>query len=197
MNMENRRNFLAMALPACAASCLGCSAASAQEAPPAKHKFQEPSGLTYEQVFRLAYQEGFIPSMKALTEDVGKDKFLEMLKSACSRATACEMAERASKAPKRDLAAFATPLVQPGEFAKHALTYQIVEHTEKALEIKVTECLWAKTFREKDATDIGYAAICHPDFAAAPAFNPKMKMVRTKTLMQGNDCCNHRWLMEG
>jgi hypothetical protein len=197
MNMENRRNFLAKALPACAVSCLGCSAARAQEAPPAKHKFQEPSGLTYEQVFRMAFQEGFIPTMKALAEDVGKDKLLEMLKSACSRTAAREVAQQASKSPKRDLAAFAEPLVHPKELYKHALTYQIVEHTEKALEIKVTECLWAKTFREQDAADIGYVAICHPDFATAPAFNPKMNMVRTKTLMQGHDCCNHRWEMTG
>ncbi|MGA2326528.1 MAG: L-2-amino-thiazoline-4-carboxylic acid hydrolase [Bryobacteraceae bacterium] len=197
MDSENRRNFLTKALPACAVSCLGCSAASAQEAPPAKHKFQEPSGLTYEQVFRMAFQEGYIPTMKALAEDLGKDKLLEMLKSACSRTAARAGAERAGKAPKRDLAAFAAPLEQPGELTKHAVTYQIVEHTEQALEIKVTECLWAKTFREKDAADIGYAAICHPDFATAPAFNPKMKMVRTKTLMQGHDCCNHRWEMTG
>ncbi|MGC9973233.1 MAG: L-2-amino-thiazoline-4-carboxylic acid hydrolase [Bryobacteraceae bacterium] len=195
--MENRRNFLAKALPACAVSCLGCSAASTQEAPAAKHKFQEPSGMTYEQVFRMAFQEAFIPTMKALAEDLGKEKFVELLKSACSRTAARGTADRMSKAPKRDIATFAAPLVKPNEFWKHVLTYQIVELTDKAFEVKVTECLWAKTFREKDAGDIGYVAICHPDFATAPAFNPKMKMVRTKTLMQGNDCCNHRWEMEG
>jgi hypothetical protein len=144
----------------------------------------------------MAFQEGYIPAMKAAAEDVGKDKFIGMLKSACSRTAARAMAERAGKAPKRDLAAFAEPLVHPKEIYKHALTYQIVEQTEKALEIKVTECLWAKTFREKDAVDIGYVAICHPDFATAPAFNPKLKMVRTKALMQGHDCCNHRWVMD-
>lgn len=197
MDSDNRRHFLTKALPTCALSCLGCSAASSQEKPAAKHKFQEPCGLTYEQVYRMEFQEGFIPMMKSMGEDVGKDKLIEMVKRASSRAAARAVAERASKAPKRDLAAFAEPLVHPGELMQHALTFQIVEHTEKALEIKVTECLWAKTFREKDAGDIGYAAICHPDFAVAPAFNPKMKMVRSKTLMQGHDCCNHRWEMEG
>jgi hypothetical protein len=196
MNPENRRNFLAKALPTCALSCLGCGAASAQEKPAAKHKFQELTGMTYEQVYRGAYQEIFIPMMKAMGEDVGKGKLIEMLKRASSRAATRAEAERASKAPKRDLATFAADLVHPSELMQHVLTYQIVEHTEKALEIKVTECLWAKTFRESDAGDIGYAMTCHADFAAAPAFNPKMKMVRTKTLMQGHDCCNHRWEME-
>lgn len=60
----------------------------------------------------------------------------------------------------------------------------------------MTECLWAATFRAAGAEDIGYATICHPDFATTTAFNPRMRMIRTKTLMQGHDCCNHRWVME-
>ena len=27
-------------------------------------------------------------------------------------------------------------------------------------------------------------------------FNPKMRMIRTKTLMQGDDCCNNRYIIE-
>jgi hypothetical protein len=80
-------------------------------------------------------------------------------------------------------------------FWRHVLTFELVENTAKAAEIKVTECLWAKTFREANAADIGYAFVCHGDFAYAPAFNPKMKMIRTKTLMQGHDCCNHRYVI--
>jgi hypothetical protein len=44
------------------------------------------------------------------------------------------------------------------------------------------------------AVDIGYAVICHPDFASAEGYSTKLRLVRTKTLMQGHDCCNHRWL---
>ncbi|HEX04352.1 MAG TPA: hypothetical protein ENH10_04230 [Bacteroidetes bacterium] len=32
--------------------------------------------------------------------------------------------------------------------------------------------------------------------AEVPAFNPKVKLVRTKTLMQGNDCCYFRYTIE-
>lgn len=42
---------------------------------------------------------------------------------------------------------------------------------------------------------IGYSAHCFSDFAGASAFNPKLKLVRTKTLMRGHDCCNHRWTL--
>jgi hypothetical protein len=62
--------------------------------------------------------------------------------------------------------------------------------------MKVTECLWAKTFREADAADIGYRCICRADYVTAKAFNPKLELVRDKTLMQGHACCNHRYVMQ-
>lgn len=66
----------------------------------------------------------------------------------------------------------------------------------KAVELKVSECLWAKTFRGAEAGDLGNALVCDSDYAAAEGFNPKMRMIRSKTLMQGHDCCNHRYVLE-
>lgn len=84
----------------------------------------------------------------------------------------------------------------PPPLFQHTLVYEIVEDSPQAFAFRISQCLWAKTFREEDAADIGYAAICHPDFAVARAFNPKLKLIRTKTLMRGHDCCNHRYVME-
>jgi hypothetical protein len=60
-----------------------------------------------------------------------------------------------------------------------------------------TECLWAKTFVDAGAGDLGNAAICHGDYAFARSFNPGIEMVRDKTLMQGHAYCNHRYLWKG
>jgi hypothetical protein len=77
------------------------------------------------------------------------------------------------------------------------MTYTFVEDTEKALEWKITECLWAKTFREANASDIGYASQCYGDLGYGEALAPKIRFTLTKTLMQGHDCCNHRYVWEG
>jgi hypothetical protein len=61
----------------------------------------------------------------------------------------------------------------------------------------MTECIWAKTFLDANAGDIGYAQICIGDYTWAESFNPKITMVRDKTLMQGHDICNHRYLWKG
>lgn len=62
---------------------------------------------------------------------------------------------------------------------------------------KITECLFAKTFRSSGAADIGNAYESYYDFPAAQAYNPKLKLIRTKTLMVGDDCCNPRYVWEG
>jgi fumarate reductase iron-sulfur subunit len=64
------------------------------------------------------------------------------------------------------------------------------------LVMKITECLWAKTFREADAAEIGYAGCCYQDYAAARAYHPKLKFYRENTLMQGHDYCYNKWVME-
>lgn len=200
--VPDRRQLLLQMLPAGAFACLLCRhglAATPQEkgaAPSAKHKFQEPCDMSYEQLFRFTYGQGAIPLMKAMGAEMGREKFIDFLKRASSAATVDEVREGLKKTPKNDLATYTAELRNPGPLFKHALTSTVVEDSPTAVEVRITECLWAKTFRAADAADIGYAMCCHGDFAAATAFNPKMKMIRTKTLMQGNDCCNHRWVME-
>ncbi len=73
----------------------------------------------------------------------------------------------------------------------------IVEDTETAFALRVTECIWADTFLKEDAGDIGFALICHGDYAWPQGFNPKIRMIRDKTLMQGDSYCNHRYVFEG
>ena len=201
--MPGRRQFLLNVLPAGTLFCLGCgnllALAQSEKNPqvsPARHKFSENSGMSFEAVYKFAFQNYFIPVMRNLSDIMGKGEFMEILKKASSQAGAQNMKRLTQNLRKRDLAVLAA-FMKGNSLYKKVLTFEIVEESDRALEVKITECLWAKTFRDAKASDIGYAAICHPDFAAATAFSPKIKMLRTKTLMQGHDCCNHRYVMEG
>jgi hypothetical protein len=203
---QGRRNFLRAVFPAGALLCFGGPVISfAQEKekgkpavpPPAKHKFLVDANATFEDMFNFAYRDSFIPLMLILAKAGGREKFVEILKKGSSEAATLGIQNAAKSLPRRDLAAFVAPLKNPDHFWKHVLTFSIVEDTPKAFEVKVTECLWAKTFRGMNAADIGFATICYPDYASANGFNPKLRMIRSKTLMQGHDCCNHRYVMEG
>jgi hypothetical protein len=162
-----------------------------------EHKFAQDSGMTFQEVYNFAFRWLFAPLMQRLGQELGgEDRFIEMLKRASCDVVSEGAQNSAKSAPSNDLAAFTAALRDLNHFRKHVLTFDVVEDTDTAFQIQVTECLWAKTFHEAGAADIGYATICHPDFAACQAFNPKIKMIRDKTLMQGDDCCNHRWIWE-
>ncbi len=83
------------------------------------------------------------------------------------------------------------------EYIFHASTVEFPEESDTVLQCKVTECLWAKTFRELGAAEFGKIMLCDPDFPFASTMNPKLKLERTKTLMEGYDCCDHRYIWDG
>ncbi len=201
---SNRREFLLNVLPAGTLYCLGCGNLSAwtagqeaQKAVEKKHKFQEDSGMSFQEVFKFAYGD-FIEVMQALANQVGKEKLLEMLKRESEVLAKKEAQEYLKKLPNNDFATFkAESKDKPSRFWEHVLTKTITEDTESSFGEKITECLFAKTFREARAADIGYAYYCYNDFPAAQAYNPKLRLIREKTLMNGDEYCNFRWVWEG
>lgn len=73
------------------------------------------------------------------------------------------------------------------------LSFGLTSGCKKEKEEEAGIALETKTFLEKNAGDIGYLTICYGDSASAKAYHPKLKLRLTKTLMQGFDCCNHRY----
>jgi len=201
----NRRQFLTGILPAGTLLCLGCcnvfGFTQSQEKTKAtsdKHKFQQNSNLTFEQAFQFAYQ-GNIGILQKLADDIGKDKFIEMLKKAASEFAAEGIKQALNRLPNNDFATFVNLFVDNPQF-KNTFTFDVVEQSNNVFEIKVTECLWAKTVRglsQPNAAELGYASICYPDYAVAKAFNPKLRMVHDKTLMKRHAYCNHRYIFKG
>ena len=51
-------------------------------------------------------------------------------------------------------------------------------------------CLWADIFNEFGAADIGKIMLCDTDHLTAEVFHPKIRLERTKTIMEGDDCCD-------
>ena len=159
-------------------------------------EYAQDSGLSFQEVYQFAFQRFFVPLMQRLEVELGEERFIELLQHAACEVTAQEGRRSAESAPCNDLGAFTQVLRDPDRFHRHVLAYEVVQDSDAAFEIRVTGCLWARTFRQAGAADIGYAAICHPDYAACQAFNPRIRMVRTRTLMQGDECCDHRWIWE-
>jgi len=200
---STRRQFLTRVLPAGTLVCLGCgpllATGQAQEklaGEAGKHKFLADSGMSFKEVYDFAFTAFLIPTLQSLSARIGQEKYIEMLKEGAEDEARRFGQDLAKKLGKNDLTAYTDDLRKPERFWQHVLTYEIVEDTPKAFELKITECLWAATFRAGNASDIGYAVCCHGDYAAIQAFNPNLEMIRTKTLMQGDAFCNHRYIVK-
>jgi hypothetical protein len=81
---------------------------------------------------------------------------------------------------------------QMGDMAE----FTVEEQTADCLRLKVTRCLFADEMRKLDAADIGLAFYCAYDDGFCQGFNPEIKFTRTRTLMQGDDCCDHTYRLE-
>lgn len=162
------------------------------------HKFQEKMELTYEQYFKDIYG-GLVHLARELERVLGREKAFGIIEKARERyaveSVKKEMAEREPVKNFEDFKAFMKE-DDNSPFWSHVLTFTYTEETSKKIVYHITECLWAKIFKELNATDLGYIMICHPDFAMAQAYHPKIKMRRTKTLMQGDSYCDHTYYWE-
>lgn len=162
---------------------------------PVQHKFLEGSPMTFEQVFDFAYGN-LVPLMHNLAVEFGPDHFAEALKRAVYESAFKSGQDTARQLECNDFAAYTALMRERSEFARHVLTLEIVEDTPRVMELRIAECPWAKTFREMGAADLGYLLICHRDYADCQGFNPRIALERSKTLMQGDEYCNHRFVWE-
>ncbi|KPK20715.1 MAG: hypothetical protein AMJ70_08165 [Dehalococcoidia bacterium SG8_51_3] len=200
----NRRQFLFKMLPAGVLFGLGCgrlfgSAATEETATVLSetHKYLADAGMTYKEVYELVFKYNFIPYMERLAQYLGRDELVELLMRAATEHYTQRGRNWAKRMEKKEFTAYFNFLRKPDRDWLHTCTHEIIEDTDNVLQVKYTECIYADIFREVNAQDIGYAAFCHGDFAIFSALDHRIKLIRTKTLMQGDDCCDHRFVWEG
>jgi hypothetical protein len=201
---SSRRKFIKNALPAGALFCFGCDSLLAlpaafdkQQVDTEKHPFLRDAGMTARQVFQFKYQISTIAYMKKLQKYIGKEKFIELLKKASVESDVEITRSGLEKLRKNDFDMYkmmTKSLHPPYNLAR---VMEIVEDTDRTYELKITECLWAQTFREADAEEIGYAMVCYSGEAQTSAFNSKLKFYNPKNLMKGDDVCIYRYVWEG
>ena len=199
----SRRRFLSQVMPACSLVCLGAghnlwgvSPRIKQAAQEEKHKFDQefPRKLTTRQFMDVMFGREFIPFVKMMSAEMGDEKLIPMLEKYATGKGKEVAGLIVKQFGGNDFFIWKKMFSPENPNYQASLTMSITEDSDTVHELKVTECLWADVFLRADAGKFGRAAVCHGDYAMAEAFNPKLKMVRDKTLMQGQNCCNHRYL---
>ncbi|NNM04551.1 MAG: L-2-amino-thiazoline-4-carboxylic acid hydrolase [Gemmatimonadetes bacterium] len=195
-----RRELLVRTAPACAMACLGLGSASdlaaAVSGLPCQevHKFDKEMDrpLTGRQLAE-AMNRSFFDVIRTLRQELGEPEAIRLLNLTSEKMGRERGKMHAERSPDTSFESFVSIFRQMA--SGESLTATVEEDSENTFELRVSECLWEAVFREADlAGDIGHAAVCNMDYSWPRAFNPAFKMERTKTLMQGHDCCNHRYI---
>ena len=131
------------------------------------------------------------PLIKAFMEELGSDKALMVVK---------RVIEPLAWESGNQLA------IQMGgnsmhDFAKGMKTYwesggayekEELELSETKYDFNVKLCRYAEMYKELGLAELGFVISCGRDFEMIKGFNPRMTLVRTKTIMEGHDICDFR-----
>ena len=78
-----------------------------------------------------------------------------------------------------------------------------LEASDEQIQVCCTSCPWVAVAQAAGSTEIGYQVLCQGDPYMVEGFNQaaapgarRIQFSRRKTLMQGDDCCDHRYTYE-
>ncbi len=77
-----------------------------------------------------------------------------------------------------------------------ALTIDVVKATDTEFHYDVRRCRYAETYRAMGLGAIGHLLSCNRDAAFCVGYDPRIKLERTQTLMQGASHCDFRYRLE-
>jgi hypothetical protein len=77
-----------------------------------------------------------------------------------------------------------------------ALEIEVKEQTATTFTFNVTRCRYAETYKAMGLGEIGHLLSCNRDGAFCEGYDPKLKLERTQTIMQGASHCNFKYTYE-
>ena len=77
-----------------------------------------------------------------------------------------------------------------------ALEIEVKEQSESSFTFNVVRCRYAETYKAMGMGEIGHLLSCNRDGAFCEGYDPKLKLERTQTIMQGASHCNFHYPYE-
>lgn len=74
-----------------------------------------------------------------------------------------------------------------------ALRMEVLAQTDKELRFNITRCRYAEMYREMGLGDIGGLLSCQRDGTFCEGYDPKLKLKRTQTIMEGASHCDFHY----
>jgi hypothetical protein len=77
-----------------------------------------------------------------------------------------------------------------------ALEIEVKEQSDSSFAFNVVRCRYAETYKAMGLGEIGHLLSCNRDGAFCEGYDPKLKLERNQTIMQGATHCDFRYSYE-
>jgi hypothetical protein len=136
-----------------------------------------------------------VPLIRACAEKMGREQAQTVATEAIRALARAAGREMAKKLGANNMAALAT-VVREVWSRGNALDVNILEESSQELSFDVTRCAYAELYEELGIKEFGGCLSCSRDASFAEGFNPRLKLQRTQTIMEGAPSCDFRFSLE-
>jgi hypothetical protein len=77
----------------------------------------------------------------------------------------------------------------------NAIVVRFLDESEKNLSFDVIRCGYVELYEMMGMKELGYCLSCSRDESFVSGFNPRIKMARTSTIMEGAPHCDFRFTL--
>ena len=134
------------------------------------------------------------PVIKAISERIGQNEALSILEEVNQKEAFQRGKSMAEKLGQNGIEALVDEVARWGRGGVWEMV--VLEQTPRTYFFNVTRCPYYEKYRELGLDEFGVYFSCCRDEPFARGFNPRLRLVRTKTIMEGADICDFRYYLE-
>jgi hypothetical protein len=134
------------------------------------------------------------PLIRAVSQRFGRNEALTILEEVNQQEAFQRGRNMAEKVEQNGIEALVDEVAGWGRGGVWGI--DVLEQTPTTYFFNVTRCPYYEKYRELELDEFGVYFSCCRDESFARGFNPRLRLVRTKTIMEGADHCDFRYYLE-
>jgi fumarate reductase iron-sulfur subunit len=134
------------------------------------------------------------PVIRAVSQRIGKDQALVILKEINEQEAFQRGQNMMETEEQNDIEGLINEVASWGEGGIWEM--DVLEQTSTTYFFNVRRCPYFEKYRELGLDEFGVELSCCRDKPFARGFNPRLKLVRSKTIMEGADYCDFRYYLQ-
>ena len=131
-----------------------------------------------------------------MVEQIGQDQARAILDAAIRKAAVAEGREFAAREPGGATSMASFIKLYELWTADSALEMKVLRADERHFDFDIVRCRYAETYKAMGLGEIGHLLSCNRDGAFCEGYDPKLKLERTQTIMQGAGHCDFKYTYE-